>query len=295
MISNKRYATIRIGSRYRHNLNWSLVYFVMLLLVAFTSLPIIYMISTAFKPLDELFLYPPRFFVRRPTTRNFTDLVTAMESSQVPFVRYVFNSLFVVIITVVTTVVVSSMGAFALVKYKLPGANWFFITIIAALMFSPHVTQIPTYMVINKLGMINTYRALIIPKIAIAYNFFLMKQFSEQIPDSLVESAKMDGAREFLIYWKIGMPLLRPAWSTLVVFSFVANWNDYFSPLILTTTQAMKTLPLALQTIAGGPGVVARMGATAAATFISTMPTIILFLFMQAKVMQTMAYSGIKA
>jgi len=276
---------------------WVAVYLVMIFLVAFTALPLVYMVSTAFKPLDELFLFPPRFLVRKPTFQNFFDLVVSLGSSTVPFTRYIFNSLLVSAVTVVCTVLVSSMGAYGLVKHQFPAKKLVFTLVIAALMFSPHVTQIPRYMVVNGLGMINSYWALIIPNIAVAYNFFLMKQFIEQFPNDLLESARIDGAKELLVFWMIVMPSLAPAWSTLVVFSFMANWNDYFSPLIYTTSRAMKTLPLALQTIAGGPAAmsIGRAGAVAAATFLMTTPTIIIFTAMQAKVMETMTYSGIKA
>ena len=271
------------------------MYVFMLALVSFTSLPLVYMISTAFKPLDELFIYPPQFFVRKPTLQNFSDLFIALSGTTVPFTRYLFNSVFVTGVTVTCTIVVCSMGGFALAKYNLPGAKWIFAVIIAALMFSPHVTQIPRYMVVNRLGLMDTYAALMITNIAVAYNFFLMRQFSTQIPNSFLESARIDGAKEFWIYWRIGMPLLKPAWSTLIVLSFVANWNDFFTPLIFTQRQAMKTLPLALQTIRGGAGSIGRAGAVAAATFLSTLPTIVLFLFMQKKVMETMVHSGIKS
>ncbi len=127
-----------------------------------------------------------------------------------------------------------------------------------------------------------------------AYNFFLMKQFCEQVPDQLLESVRMDGAAERTVFWRIAMPLMKPAWATLIVFSFVLNWNDYFTPLIFIRSQAMRTLPLALQTIGGGPATVARSGAVAAATFLTTMPTILVFVLAQRKVMRTMAYSGIK-
>ena len=184
-----------------------------------------------------------------------------------------------------------------MVKHKPAGSKVIFAIVIASLMFTPHVTQIPRYMVVNGLGMINTYWALIIPNIAVGYNFFLMKQFTEQLPNSFLESARIDGASEFQVFQHIAMPSMKPAWSTLVVLSFVANGNDYFTPLIFTTSQEMKTLPLALQTIAGGPAgaSIGRAGAVAAATFLMTLPTIIIFSFMQTKVMQTMAYSGIKA
>jgi ABC-type glycerol-3-phosphate transport system permease component len=276
---------------------WVAVYLLMILLVVFTALPLVYMVCTAFKPLDELFLFPPEFLVKRPTFQNFYDLTVSLGSSTVPFTRYIFNSLLISVITVVCTVFVSSMGAYGLVKHKFPGSKVIFAFIVAALMFSPHVTQIPRYMVVNKLGLINSYWALIIPNIAVAYNFFLMKQFIEQFPNELLESARIDGAHEWMAFWRIVMPALAPAWSTLVVFSFMANWNDYFSPLIYITSQAMKTLPLALQTIAGGPATmsISRAGAVAAATFLMTTPTIIIFTSMQSKVMETMTHSGIKA
>ena len=275
---------------------WIILYIFMILLVLFTALPLIYMVSTAFKPMDELFAFPPKFLVRRPTVQNFRDLLTSLGSSTVPFTRYIFNSLIVTIITVICTVLVSCMGAYGLVKHRPVGGNTLFNIIIAALMFSPHVTQIPRYMVVNKLGLINTYGALILPNIAVAYNFFLIKQFTEQFPDDLLEAARIDGANEWVAFWNIVMPALTPAWSTLVVFSFVSSWNDYFSPLIFTTSQVMKTLPLALQTIAGGPATssIGRAGAVAAATFLMTMPTVIIFTSMQSRVLETMTYSGIK-
>jgi ABC-type glycerol-3-phosphate transport system permease component len=280
------------------HITWSqtIVYALMLILVAFTALPLIYLINSAFKPIEELFLFPPAFFVKRPVLKNFTDLFMSLSSSSVPFTRYIFNSLFVTSIVVSLTVIVSSLGAYSLVKFKPPGANTMFGIILMALMFSPHVTKIPSYMVVNSLGLINSYNALILPNIAVAYNIFLMKQFIEQYPDELIEAARIDGAREWTIFYKLVMPSLSPAWSTLIVFSFVANWNDYFSPLIYVTSQAMKTLPLALQTISGGPAnmSIGRAGAVAAATFIMTIPTVIIFTFMQGKVMETMVYSGIK-
>lgn len=273
-----------------------LLYLVMLALVAFTALPLIYLVSTAFKPLDELFVYPPRFFVRHPTTKNFTDLLVSLGSSTVPFTRYFFNSVVVTVIIVCGTVIVSSMGAYSLVKFKPPGGQALFNMILIALMFSAHVTKIPSYMVVNKLHLINTYGALILPNLAVAYNCFLLKQFMEQYPDELIEAARIDGAGEFKIFIDMVMPALKPATATLVVFSFTSNWNDYFSPLIYVTSQAMKTLPLALQTISGGAAgmSVGRAGAVAAATFLMTLPTVVIFTIMQGKVMETMVYSGIK-
>lgn len=268
-------------------------YVIIALPLIFTTLPLLYVLSTAFKPINEILLFPPTFFVRNPTFNNFADLMSSLNSTAVPFLRNIFNSLLISGITVFFTIIICSMGAYALSKHKVIFGGFWFSLIIAALMFSTHVTTIPSYLVVEKLGLINTYGSLILPKIAVAYNLFLMKQFCDQIPDALLEAVKIDGGSEFYIYTNIVMPQLRPAWATLAVFSFVAIWNDYFSPLIYITNDALKTIPLALQSI-GESGNLARAGAVAAATFIMTLPTIFIFASMQKKVISTMAFSGIK-
>lgn len=272
-----------------------MLYALLLAMVVVAALPLFVMISRSLMPLDELFIYPPRLLVRKPTLRNFSDLLTSLSSSTVPFTRYIFNSLFTTVVTVTISIMVCCMGAYGLVKHKPAGANAIFAVVLAALMFSTHVTQIPNYLVVNRLGLVNSYLALIIPKIAVAYNFFLVKQFCEQLPNSILEAARIDGARELRVFWTIAMPLLRPAWTTLAVFSFVSNWNDYFSPLIYISSNALKTLPLALQTLGGGAGVVARAGTVGAATFLTTLPSVLVFAIMRGKVMETMSFSGIKA
>lgn len=265
-------------------------------LTAFAALPLVYLISSAFKPIDEILRFPPLFIVRKPTLYNFKALVLSLSSTTVPFLRYVFNSLFVTVVTVALSVTVCSMGAFGLVKHTPFGARWIMNLVIVALMFSPFVTQIPNYLLVINMGLNNSYLALILPKVAVAYNFFLMERFTTQIPNVILEAARIDGAQERHIFWKIVMPMLKPAWSTLIVFAFVSSWNDAFSPLVYIQSQAMKTLPLALQTIAGGTGNsdLGRMGATMAAALITTMPTIVIFVIMQGRVIQTMAHSGIK-
>lgn len=272
-----------------------MLYLFLFVMVIFCGLPLFAMVCRALMPLDELYLYPPRIIVQKPTLRNFSDLLTSLSSSTVPFTRYIFNSLFTTAVTVVASIMVCCLGAYGLVKHKPAGANLIFGIVVAALSFSTHVTTIPNYLVVNNLGLVNSYLALIIPKIAVAYNFFLVKQFCEQLPDSILEAARIDGAKELYIFWKIAMPLLKPAWTTLAVFSFVNNWNDYFSPLVYIQSNALKTLPLALQTLQGGAGVVARAGTVGAATFLTTLPSILVFAFMRGKVMETMSYSGIKS
>ena len=285
---------IRVGGRIsRVGIKDILLYAAMICLVAFTALPLIYVISTAFKPYDEIMRFPPKFFVERPTLNNFEDLVVALNGTTVPFLRYVFNSLVTTVVTVALTVIVSSMGAYALVKQHVPLGKVWFTIILMALMFPGTVTTIPSYLVVSELGLMNSHMALVIPKIAVAYNLFLMKQFCEQLPNPLLEAARIDGANEWTVFFKIVIPFLKPAWATLIVFSFVASWNDYFSPLVYIQDEALKTLPLALSTI-GESGNVARAGAMAAATFLTTLPTIVIFTAMQGQVIATMAHSGIK-
>jgi len=273
-----------------------LEYIIITILALFTLLPIVYMVSTAFKPLEEMFLYPPRFFVRNPTARNFANLLLAIDALSVPFARYLFNSLFITIVTVTAGLIISSMAAYPLAKYpRMPGGKLFFSIVVSTLMFAPEVTQIPRYLIVDQLGLIDTYTGMILPVIAGSYGLFLMKQFMEQLPIELIEAAKVDGASEWKIFWRIVMPLVRPAWITLIIFSFIGTWNDFFTPLIFTRSEQMKTLPLVMSAIGGGPGVVARSGAVAAASLVVTIPTFVIFVLLQRYVMETMAHSGIKS
>ncbi len=259
----------------------------------FMALPLVYMVSTAFKPLEELFLWPPRFVVLRPVMDNFEALLISTSALSVPFSRYIFNSMFVAVVVVIGVIVLASLAAYPLAKHRdMPGRNFIFLAVIAGLMFAPEVTQIPRYIVIDSLGMINTYWALILPLLPSTYGLFLMKQFTEQVPDEMLESARLDGANELRIFWQIVMPLVRPAWATLTIITFIFAWNEFFGPLVFTRTEAMRTLPLALAMI--GSDSIARWGAVAAATMITTAVPIIIFIIFHKKVMETMAYSGLK-
>lgn len=258
-------------------------------------LPMYQLIITAFKPLEELFLFPPLYYVKQPTLQNFEELLIAAGAGWVPFSRYVFNSVFVTLSVVSLHVFFACLAAYPLAKSRAPGVNVLFQLTVAALMFSAQITNIPRYLIVNGLGWINTYWALIIPGIGSAYGVFLMKQFLEQVPNALIEAAKIDGASEFTIFRKLILPLSRPAWSTLIIFSWISTWNDSWSPMVFTQSEAMKTMPLAIQTIFSGANVVARQGANAAAALIQTAPTVIIFLILQKQVISTMAYSGIKS
>lgn len=251
--------------------------------------PLIYMISTAFKPISELFLFPPRFFVMNPTMKNFHNLLLQSSTSFVPFTRYIFNSLVVSISIVAGSVVIAAMAAYPLSKHKdMPFGRTIFNIVVLALMFAPQVTQIPQYLVINSIGLMNTYFALIIPFLAYPVGLFLMKQFLDQIPDPLIEAAKMDGAKEWTIFWIIIMPMLKPAWSTLALFVFVAAWNDPWSSAVYTTTEDMKTLPYVLTTINGGTAnAIATAGTLGAASLLMVVPTCIVFVITQKMVLET--------
>ncbi len=271
---------------------WVVVYVLMISLAIVTSLPLVYMAVTAFKPLEELLRFPPQFFVRRPVLTNFSDLFTTLDSQTVPFTRYLFNSVFTTVVTVVLTLIICSMGAYAIEKVRMKGSRLFSNLIVSALMFSPPAAQIPIYMIVARTGMMNTYWALIIPSLATPMYFFLIKQFVSQLPEPLMESARLDGASEFRILFSIVVPSIKPALATVTVFAFIANWNNANGSVIYITDQAMKTLPYALNTITANG--LARAGAAAAASLLITLPTILVYLIMQRQVMKTMMFAGIK-
>jgi len=257
---------------------------------SFMVLPMIYAISNAFKPLDELFMFPPRFFVRNPTLDNFRDLFLLMAQSWVPFSRYIFNTLFITAAGTAGHVVVASMAAYALEKHKFPGARLFFSIVVTSLMFSSVVTAIPNYLVMAKLNWLDTYLALIVPAFGYPLGLFLMKQFMETVPDSLLESARMDGASEFRTFWTIAMPCVKPAWLTLVIFSFQMLWGNTGSTFIYS--EELKTLPYALnQILMGG---FARAGVGAAVVLFMMIVPVTLFMVTQSSIIQTMAKSGLK-
>lgn len=256
----------------------------------FFAWPLIFAVNNAFKPLNELFLFPPRLLVINPTMDNFSDLMVLMSRSWVSFSRYVFNTVFITVVGTAGHLFLASLGAYVISKYKFPGNQLFFSVVIVSLMFSGHVTAIPNFLVISRLGWVDTYWALIIPAFAMPLGFFLMKQFVDTIPDALMESARIDGAGVVGIYYRIVVPLIKPAWLTGMIFSVQALWGSTGGHLI--HTEQLKPLPFALgQILAGG---IARAGVGAAVTLIMMIVPITLFIITQSNIMQTMASSGIK-
>ncbi len=266
------------------------IYIMLILFGLFFVMPLVYAISSAFKPLDEIYLYPPRFFVKNPTFNNFQDLLVVMSSSYVPFTRYVFNTVLTTLVGTLGHLLIGSMAAYVLAKYSFPGGKGFFNLCQSALMFNVYVLQIPTYLIMSQLGWVDTYLALIVPAFALPMGLFLMKQFMEQIPDALIEAAKIDGAREGRIYLQIVMPNVKPAWLTVTIFSVQNLWNQK-GPVYIYSEE-YKMLPYALQQIMSGG--VARAGVGSAATMVVMMVPIIIFILAQSNILETMASSGIK-
>ena len=268
----------------------SLLFTLMGIFGVLMALPLVMIVNNALKPLDELFQYPPKLFVRNPTLDNFVDLFVAMNSSWVPFSRYLLNT---VIITVGGTgghVILASLAAYPLSKHNFRGKKLLFDMVVLSMMFSWTVTQIPNYMIISWLGINNTYLALILPACSYGMGLYLMKQFMDQIPNSLLESARLDGASEFRVFMTIVMPNVKPAWLTLAIFQFQQMWGN--TGAMFLRDEELKPLQYSLQQIAAGG--TARAGASAAVTFIIAAIPIIFFLICQSNVLETMTTSGMK-
>lgn len=262
----------------------------LIILGAFMVMPIWYAAVTAFKPMDELFLMPPRFYVRHPTLNNFIQLSQILENMWVPFSRYLFNSVFVSVVATVGCVLVGSLAAYPLAKHNFPGKKVISKIIVLALLFTTQVLYIPQYIISAKLHLINTYWSLILPVIQGTMSVYLMMQFMGQIPMSLLEAARIDGAGEFRVWWSVVMPSVKPAWLTVIIFAFQNIWNQNGNSYIYN--ESMKVLPsITAQVQAGG---LARAGATSAVMLVLMLPPLILFQLTQKQVIETMTTSGIK-
>ncbi len=263
----------------------------LLIIAAFMAIPVVYTVSNAFKPLNELFLFPPKLFVRDPTMENFLGINSIMRQSWIPLSRYVLNSIVVTGIGVLGQIVFASLAAFVLSKEEFPGRNMLNKIVVFSLMFSGGVTAIPNYIIFSKLGMINSQLSLILPAFCNSLGLFLMKQFIDQmVPMSLLEAARIDGAGEFRIFSRIVMPLCKPAWLTLLIFSFQSLWSTTGGTYIYD--EQLRTLPSALTTMINVG--IARAGVSAAVALLLIIPPILTFILSQSNILQTMASSGMK-
>ncbi len=266
------------------------IYLLLIIIGLAMVFPLIFQVGASLKPLDEFFRFPPPVWPQHPTTDNFSDLFVTMGQSWVPFSRYLVNTVFITFVGTFGHLVIASMAAFVLAKYQFPGGRMFFAVVTTCLMFSGYVTGIPNYLIMSKLGMIDTYWALILPAFAAPIGLFLMKQFMEGLPTALIEAATIDGASTFGVFWHIVMPNVKPAWLTMIIFSVQSLWNTSAATVIYS--EAKKTLVYALGQIQAGG--IARTGQVAAAQVIITAVPIIIFILSQSRILETMASSGIK-
>ena len=266
------------------------IFILLFVLGDFMILPIYLTLVMSVKPVEELFVFPPKLYTLNPTLDNFKDMFDTLNEMWVPFSRYVFNSVFVTAAVTVSQCVFSAMAAFVLAKYKFPGSRFLNSVIIIALLYQSNVIYIMQYIVMNKLHLINTYWALILPSVASPICVFLMRQSISQLPDSIIESAKVDGVGAFTICWKIVMPNQKPALMTLIIFAFQAAWNIQGGSFVYD--ESLKTLPTVVQQAAESG--LARAGVAMASSVFMLLPPVIIFMAAQKYVIETMAYSGIK-
>ena len=282
-IASRRYTRSKFGT--------FLIFLILTAAGLFSVIPLIYCICTAFKPLDELLIFPPRFFVRRPTIANFTVLPSLISSLKVPFSRYVFNSLFISLATTFIYILISMMAAFSLSKATFKGKNFIFWLVQFALMFNGTTLGVQQYIIFAKLEIIDTYWVYILPQMASTLGVFLAKQYIEgYIPDALLEAAKIDGANYYRVFWSIVMPIVKPAWLTLLLFSFRDIWSMVPSGTIFT--ESLKTLPQIVGQITSGG--TARAGSAMAVSVIMMIPPLIVYFISQSNVVEAMSSAGIK-
>ena len=271
------------------------IYLLILPMVLLTGLPIVFIFFHAFKPMEELFAFPPKFITTHPTLDNFRNLIKASRSASIPLSKYVFNSILITGAVVFGSLLFSTMAAYALSKLRFKGRSTMMQINQIALMFVSVAVMIPRYLVINKLGLIDTFLAEILPLVALPVGLFLIKQFVDQVPDSLIEAAYMDGAREWQIYWKVILPLIKPAIATAAILVFQQVWTNLETSNYYINNESLKSLAFYMNTLAGSTSnTVAGQGVAAAASLIMFLPNFILFCILQKNVMNTMAYSGIK-
>lgn len=263
-------------------------------LVLFMAMPLVFIINHAFKPMEELFAFPPTFFVKNATLENFTKLMKFSRASGIPLSRYIFNSLIVTALTVGASLLLTTMSAFALAKIKFKGRNMLTQINQLAIMFVGTAVLIPRYIVICQLGLIDTVWAHVLPLVAMPVALFLVKQFVEQVPDSLLEAAYMDGATDMQVYRKVILPMIKPAIATAAILVFQQVWTNMETSNYFINDDGMKTLTFYMNTLVNANNTVAGQGVAAAASLIMFLPNLILFVILQKSVMNTMASSGIK-
>lgn len=278
-------------NRLNRSIGGNLVTFSLIVILGiFMLAPMIYVVGNAFKPIEELYRFPPTLFVQNPTTKNFTNMFNLLNETTMPFMRYFFNTLLQTTVASVGQIVMASLCAYSLAKIPFPGSNVIFKIVVLSLMFSGTVTSVPTYIIYVKLGLIDTYAGMLLPTLVNTMGFYLMKQFMHtNVPNELLEAARIDGASELNIFFKIVMPLLKPAWYTLIILSIQNLWGANSA---YTYREVFKTLPEALAQISSGG--IERTGVSSAASLIMLVVPIGCFVIMQSKIVDTMGSAGLK-
>ncbi len=254
------------------------------------ALPMIYVITSAFKPLEEIFLFPPRMYAQNPTLSNFKQMSGLLSNLWVTFDRYLFNSVVVSLVSTFGYLIIATLAAYPLAKHDFPGKSAINSVIVVALMFNASVTGLVRYLMMSMFGMIDTYASMIFPTFASTMGVFLCIQYLSTLPNVMLEAGKIDGAGEFRIFWQIVLPNIRPVMFTILIFQFQSAWN--ISPSDVVYSESLKTLPLVLSQIASAG--ISRAGVGSAAALIMMIPPIFVFIISQSNVMETMTHSGIK-
>ena len=282
----------KTGKRATRSVGGNVVVIICLVIMGvFMALPLYYAIVASLKPYEEIFVFPPKLYVKRPTLDNFISLFTYFSDSLVPFSRYVMNSVLVTGLTTLLGVLSGSMAAYPLAKNPFRGRNFLFNIVVTSLLFVPQVTFVPQYIILARLGWINSYKTLILPAVGSSLGLFLMKQFMEQLPDSMLEAARIDGASEYRICFGVVLPNVKPALLTVILFVFQSAWNNRGQTFIFD--EELKLLPVAVSDIVASNGI-AYMGMGSAATVLLMLPPIILFILTQRRIVETMAFAGLK-
>lgn len=289
-------------------------YVILLPIMVFMSFPMIFIVFNAFKPLDELLNYPPNLITLRPTLQNFQNLIATSDNKAIPVSRYLFNSMITTLVVVLLSVLITSMAAYCMSKKKYRLKNILFGINEAALMFVSAAVAIPRYIIMSKLGFTDTFWAQVIPLLAIPVGLYLVKQFIDELPDEMIEAARIDGAGDFQILRRIVIPSISPALATVAILAFQSAWGSVEASNYYINNEALKTFAFYMTTLSNqagasnlananamagaggllGNSAVAGLGLQAAATLIMFIPNLVLFIILQSRVMNTMSHSGMK-
>lgn len=251
-------------------------------------IPFAWMLSTSFKKPHEIFVFPPRWIPREPTLKNYLDLFRAVNFSR-PFL----NTVVVAVSITVLSVLLASTAGYAFSKFRFKGRDKIFLLVLATIMVPGQMTLIPVFLIVKQLGMLNSYAGLIVPGVASAFNIFFMRQYMLSIPNELIEAARIDGAREDYVFFKIVLPISRPAIATIAIFTFTGSWNSFLWPLVVAQDERYYTLPVAVSVLAGQYS--ENLGLQMAGSCVVILPILVFFILTQKYFMKGIApLTGLK-